>query len=143
QESAEAAVAESLKTLDDRRRKLAERRQAARKVPATTPGAPTSPVEIQPLQAALVALDPSSGHIRAMIGGRDFAESPSNRATQARRQPGSAFKPFVYAAALEAGYSPATMIDRLNDPIATVQGDWAPEDEHSTATEMSLRTGLR
>jgi len=143
QESAEAAVAESLKTLDDRRRKLAERRQAARKVPATTPGAPTSPVAIQPLQAALVALDPSSGHIRAMIGGRDFAESPFNRATQARRQPGSAFKPFVYAAALEAGYSPATMIDRLNDPIATVQGDWAPEDEHSTATEMSLRTGLR
>jgi penicillin-binding protein 1A len=78
-----------------------------------------------------------------MVGGRDFETSRFNRAVQARRQPGSAFKPFVYAAALEAGYTPATIIDHLNDPIATPQGNWAPEDEHSTAESMSLRTGLR
>ena len=57
-----------------------------------------------PLQAALVALDPVTGHVRAMVGGRDFDASHFNRAVQAHRQPGSAFKPFVYAAALEAGY---------------------------------------
>jgi penicillin-binding protein 1A len=78
-----------------------------------------------------------------MVGGRDFNESRFNRATQARRQSGSAFKPFVFAAALEAGYSPASMITRLNDPTLTPQGEWVPEDEHSTASSMTLRTALR
>lgn len=95
------------------------------------------------LQGALVALDPSNGEVRAMVGGRDFNESPFNRAMQARRQPGSAFKPFVYAAALEAGYSPASVISNLNDPILTAQGDWMPEDEHSDETSMTLRSALR
>jgi penicillin-binding protein 1B len=57
-------------------------------------------------QAALVAIDPKTGNILAMVGGRDYAESQLNRATDARRQPGSTFKPFVYAAALEDGMSP-------------------------------------
>jgi penicillin-binding protein 1A len=78
-----------------------------------------------------------------MIGGRDFAKSSFNRAVQARRQPGSAFKPFVYAAALEAGYTPATIIENLDQTIPTPDGDWTPEDEQSTAPRMSLRTGLR
>ena len=78
-----------------------------------------------------------------MIGGRDFGKSRFNRAVQARRQPGSAFKPFVYAAALEAGFTPASVIDRLNDPIATPEGDWVPDDGHSTEDAMTLRTGLR
>jgi penicillin-binding protein 1A len=95
------------------------------------------------LQAALVSVDPTTGHVKAMVGGRDFTESRFNRATQARRQSGSAFKPFVFAAAIEAGYSPATVITRLNDPIQTLQGDWVPEDEHSTASSMTLRTALR
>jgi 1A family penicillin-binding protein len=95
------------------------------------------------LQGALVAIDPASGEVRAMVGGRDFNESPFNRATQARRQPGSAFKPFVYAAALESGYSPASLISNLNNPILTAQGDWMPEDEHSDATSMTLRSALR
>jgi penicillin-binding protein 1A len=95
------------------------------------------------LQSALVSIDPTTGHVLAMVGGRDFHESRFNRATQAKRQSGSAFKPFVYAAAIESGYSPATVITRLNDPIETIQGDWVPEDEHSTATEMTLRTALR
>ena len=65
------------------------------------------------LQGALVAYDPGTGAVRALVGGRDFDESRFNRATQARRQSGSAFKPFVYAAALEAGYSPASLISNL------------------------------
>jgi penicillin-binding protein 1A len=121
QQAADVAVASGLKALD-----------ARRKI-----------VDDSPLQAALIAMDPSSGHVRAMIGGRDFAKSHYNRAVQAERQPGSAFKPFVYAAALEAGFTPATMISHLNEPIATPQGGWSPEDEHSTADAMSLRTGLR
>ena len=60
-------------------------------------------------QAALVALDAQTGHVLAMVGGRDYAESQLNRATDARRQPGSAYKPFVYAAALEGGISPAAL----------------------------------
>jgi penicillin-binding protein 1B len=60
-------------------------------------------------QAALVALDPRTGNVLAMIGGRDYAESQLNRATDAERQPGSVFKPFVYAAALETGMSPLRM----------------------------------
>jgi penicillin-binding protein 1A len=121
QKAAEAAVAEGLKAIDERRKK----------------------VEAEPLQAALVAMDPATGHVRAMVGGRDFAKSSFNRAVQARRQPGSAFKPFVYAAALEAGYTPATMIENLDVPIDTLEGAWTPEDEHSDATSMSLRAALR
>jgi len=60
-------------------------------------------------QVALVALDPHSGNVLAMVGGRDYASSQLNRATDAHRQPGSTFKPFVYAAALEDGMSPMTM----------------------------------
>ena len=57
-------------------------------------------------QAALVALDPNTGHVLAMVGGRSYGESQLNRATDARRQPGSVYKPFVYAAAIESGISP-------------------------------------
>jgi penicillin-binding protein 1A len=95
------------------------------------------------LQAALVALDPETGEVRAMVGGRDFNESRFNRAVQAKRQAGSAFKPFVFAAALETGQSPASLIERLNDPVLTAQGEWVPEDEHTTASSMTLRTALR
>jgi penicillin-binding protein 1B len=60
-------------------------------------------------QVAMVALDPKTGNVLAMIGGRDYAESQMNRVTDAQRQPGSVFKPFVYAAALESGMSPLRM----------------------------------
>jgi penicillin-binding protein 1A len=95
------------------------------------------------LQGALVALDPRTGAVRAMVGGRDFSDSRFNRATQAKRQSGSAFKPFVYAAALEAGYSPASVIDNLNVPIVTPDGKWVPEDEHAGAGSMTMRAALR
>ena len=72
-------------------------------------------------EAALMAID-ADGAIRAMVGGRSYADSPFNRAVQARRQPGSAFKPFVYAAAMEAGLSPWSV--RSDAPITV--GDWTP-----------------
>ena len=142
QRAAETAVAEHLKTIEDKRAAWQARRAAAKKkAGGAAPPAATS--ADAPLQAALVALEPETGHVRAMVGGRDFDGSHFNRAVQAKRQPGSAFKPFVYATALEAGYSPASVVDHLNEPIATVQGAWVPEDEHSSAGSMTLRTGLR
>ena len=95
------------------------------------------------LQGALMAMDPSNGHVRVMVGGRNFGDSHFNRAVQAKRQSGSAFKPFVYAAALEAGYSPASLITGLNDPILTVKGAWLPEDDHNAGDEMTMRAALR
>jgi len=74
-------------------------------------------------QGALVALA-GDGAVRALVGGRDHAASPFNRATQALRQPGSAFKPFVYLAALEAGMQPA---DTVEDAPLKI-GDWAPRN---------------
>jgi penicillin-binding protein 1A len=96
-----------------------------------------------PLQAALIALDPATGEVRAIVGGRDITGIGLNRALQSKRQPGSAFKPFIYAAALESGYSPASIVDRLDEPVETYQGAWLPEDEHSTASSMTIRTALR
>jgi 1A family penicillin-binding protein len=142
QEAAESAAAEALKALEAKRTAIVARRRPTGKPPTARETARALQDAI-PLQAALVAMDPVTGHVRAMVGGRDFAESHFNRAVQARRQPGSAFKPFIYAAALEAGFTPATVIDHLNDPIATVEGDWVPADGHSTADSMTLRTGLR
>jgi penicillin-binding protein 1A len=95
------------------------------------------------LQGALVAIEPQSGAVRVMVGGRDFVDSRFNRATQAKRQSGSAFKPFVYAAAIEEGYSPASVISNLTAPIDTPQGGWVPEDEHSSASSMTMRSALR
>ncbi|MCC7418275.1 MAG: PBP1A family penicillin-binding protein [Acidobacteria bacterium] len=135
QEAAESAIAESMATLDARRQALA-RRRAARRQAAPVP-------DVAPLQGALIALDPHTGHVRAMVGGRDFERSHFNRAMQARRQPGSAFKPFVYAAALESGFTPATMIDHLDEAIETPQGAWTPEDGHAGEGPMSLRAALR
>ena len=82
-----------------------------------------------PLQAAVIVLEPSSGHILAMVGGRDYSQSQFNRAWQALRQPGSAFKPLIYAAALDSGFSAA---DILNDTPLTIRVDrnknWSPEN---------------
>jgi penicillin-binding protein 1A len=97
----------------------------------------------QPLQAALVSLDPRTGEVRAMVGGRKFTESRFNRVTQAKRQPGSAFKPFVFAAAIERGFTPATVITGLDQPIMTVRGAWVPADGHVEANSMSMRAALR
>ncbi len=95
------------------------------------------------LQAALVSIDPATGEVRAMVGGRDFDRSHFNRAMQARRQPGSAFKPFVYAAAIEQGYSPSTLITGLDAPTMTASGWWLPEDDHLESDAITMRAALR
>ena len=140
QEMAETAIADQIKAIEDRRAALKARRAAAAK---GKDAAAAKPDEADVLQAALVALEPDTGYVRAMVGGRDFDTSHFNRAVQAHRQPGSAFKPFVYATAIEAGYSPASVIDHLDEPIATAKGAWTPEDEHSTSSSLTLRAALR
>ena len=84
---------------------------------------------LPPLQAAVIAIDPSTGHIRAMVGGRDFSQSQFNRAWQAVRQPGSAFKPIIYAAALERGFGAAEMLDDSPATYRDRNGKvWEPEN---------------
>jgi penicillin-binding protein 1A len=135
QQSAEALVEKGLQDIEKRPGFKHEKRSAAAELKeGQTPSY---------LQGALVSMDPTNGYVRALVGGRDFTQSRFNRATQSKRQSGSAFKPFVYAAALEAGYSPATVITGLNDPINTPQGGWVPEDEHSTASSMTMRQALK
>jgi penicillin-binding protein 1A len=81
------------------------------------------------LQGAFVAMDPRDGSVRALIGGRQFDDSKFNRATQALRQPGSTFKPIVYAAALQNGRSPATIIDDAAITVPQVGGaSWSPRN---------------
>ncbi|MDQ3069112.1 MAG: PBP1A family penicillin-binding protein, partial [Acidobacteriota bacterium] len=91
------------------------------------------------LQGALVAIDPRTGHVRALVGGRDFHQSSFNRATQAHRQPGSAFKPFVWAAALERGWAPGTVLTGLDAAIG--DGSWMPSGDHE-ADSYTLRRAL-
>jgi 1A family penicillin-binding protein len=96
------------------------------------------------LQVALVALEPGSGNIVAMVGGSDFATTPFNRAVNSHRQPGSAFKPFVYAAALEHGLSPVTRLRGLQRvTVEAAEGVWIPRDERANGRdEMTLREAL-
>ncbi|HEY6359952.1 MAG TPA: PBP1A family penicillin-binding protein [Vicinamibacterales bacterium] len=96
------------------------------------------------LQAALVAMDPQTGNLLAMVGGSDFATTTFNRAVRSRRQPGSAFKPFVYAAALERGLSPVTTITGLREvAVQAPEGVWIPRDGRVTGqNEMTLREAL-
>jgi penicillin-binding protein 1A len=76
------------------------------------------------VEGALVAFDPYTGEVKAMVGGYDFRRSQFNRAVQAKRQPGSAFKPLIYAAAIEHGYTPASIV--LDAPIALDNGNQPP-----------------
>jgi membrane carboxypeptidase/penicillin-binding protein len=89
-------------------------------------------------------MDPQTGDLLAMVGGSDFATTPFNRAIYSRRQPGSAFKPFVYAAALERGLSPVSMITGLQRvAIDAPTGVWIPRDERTAGRdEMTLRAAL-
>lgn len=96
------------------------------------------------LQGAFVALDPRSGAVRAMVGGRDFDDSKFNRAVQALRQPGSTFKPVMYATAIHAGFAPSQMVD--DTPIAVEQmsgDDWTPQNyDLKFMGELPMRRAL-
>ena len=94
---------------------------------------------------ALVAIDPYSGRVLAMVGGYSFSLSKFNRATQAHRQPGSAFKPFVYATALSNGYTPASYVNdaRITLPGARQGEVWSPENyNRKYYGPMPIRRGL-
>ena len=99
-------------------------------------------------QGALVALDPRSGEVKAMVGGYDFGQSQFNRAIQARRLPGSAFKPLIYAAALDKGFTPATLV--LDTPLiyrekgeTGEEKEWKPKNYRgSFSGPTSMRRAL-
>jgi len=96
------------------------------------------------LQAALVAMDPNTGNLLAMVGGSDFSRTPFNRAVRSRRQPGSAFKPFVYSAALENGMSPVSTISGITQVAGSApEGVWIPRDERASERDtLTLREAL-
>jgi len=97
------------------------------------------------LEAAFVALDPQTGDLLAMVGGGDYSRSTFNRATRGRRQPGSAFKPFVYATALTRGFSPVSVLEHLDAVKAPAAGapEWSPRNaEAGTPDALTLRAAL-
>jgi penicillin-binding protein 1A len=96
------------------------------------------------LQGAFVAMDPRSGAVRAMVGGRDFDDSKFNRAVQAQRQPGSTFKPVVYAAAIQNGRPPTYVLDDSPLTLAMAVGDtWSPQNYDGTFEgQIPLRKAL-
>ncbi len=101
--------------------------------------------EIPKAQSALVSLEPEDGALRALVGGFSFAANKFNRATQALRQPGSSFKPFIYAAAFERGFSPASIV--LDAPVVftdrSTGKSWRPQNDNGTfAGPIRLREAL-
>ncbi|MEO8031314.1 MAG: PBP1A family penicillin-binding protein [Gemmatimonadota bacterium] len=104
-----------------------------------------TPAESPYLQGLAVVLEAKSGAIRALVGGRDFQDSKYNRAVQALRQPGSTFKPFVYSAAIRAGYTWSTLL--VDDPISIIMDPdkpaWEPQNyDNKFEGKMTLRKGL-
>jgi penicillin-binding protein 1A len=102
-------------------------------------------VQVPEAQSALVSVDPKDGAVAALVGGFDYFQSKFNRVTQARRQPGSGFKPFVYAAAFDKGFTPASIV--LDAPIvideAGMEQAWRPkESENRFAGPVRLRDAL-
>ncbi|MCB1888080.1 MAG: penicillin-binding protein 1A [Rhodocyclaceae bacterium] len=103
-------------------------------------------LQLPEVEAALVSMDPATGRIRALVGGFDYELSKFNHVTQGHRQPGSSFKPFIFSASLEKGYSPASMLD--DEPLSYTAGvtgskDWEPKNyDNKYDGPMSLREAL-
>ncbi len=114
---------------------------------AKTPKNTWEITQLPEVEGAFVALDPRDGSIRALVGGFDFEKNKFNHVTQAWRQPGSSFKPFIYSAALEKGFTPATVINDAPlffDAGVTGGQPWEPKNYDGTFDgPMSLRTGLK
>ena len=99
--------------------------------------------QVPEVQGGFMAMDVNTGRVIAMQGGFSYQHSVFNRATQAQRQPGSSFKPFVYAAALDSGYSPATIIVDAPITINTPQGTWRPRNSSKQFYGPTpMRTGI-
>jgi penicillin-binding protein 1A len=95
------------------------------------------------LEAALVAIDPGTGDLLALVGGANYRRSTFNRAVRSKRQPGSAFKPFVFAAALGRGYSPVSVLKNLQRVTAPTNPEWNPRNAHGEQPDaMTLRAAL-
>jgi penicillin-binding protein 1A len=116
---------------------------AVRVTEAASDGSARFALDQEPqVEGALVAFDPYTGQVKAMVGGYDFARSQFNRVVQAHRQPGSAFKPLIYAAAIDHGYTPASIV--LDAPIALSNGSqppWMPrnyEDRYYGPTPLRM-----
>ena len=90
--------------------------------------------QVPEISGAIVAMDPQTGRVLAMVGGFSYDQSQFNRATQALRQPGSSFKPIVYAAALDNGYTPSTVVLDAPLEVDTGSGIWAPENYEASST---------
>ncbi len=99
--------------------------------------------QIPEISGAIVAMDPQTGRVLAMVGGFSYDQSQFNRATQALRQPGSSFKPLVYAAALDNGYTPSTVVLDAPLEVDTGNGTWKPENyEGKFYGPSTLRFGI-
>ena len=99
--------------------------------------------QVPEVQGGFVAMDVNTGRVIAMQGGFSYEDSVFNRATQAARQPGSSFKPFVYAAALDSGFTPATMVVDAPITVDTPQGLWTPRNSHDKFYGPTpMRTGI-
>ena len=102
--------------------------------------------QLPDVEGAFVAMDPRTGAVRAMVGGFDYSKSKFNHVTQAWRQPGSSFKPFIYSAALEKGFTPATIINDAPlffDAAATGSQPWEPKNyDGKFEGPMTMRRGL-
>ena len=102
--------------------------------------------QLPEVEGAFVAMDPRTGAIKAMVGGFDYSKSKFNHVTQAWRQPGSSFKPFIYSAALEKGFTPATVINDAPlffDASTTGSQPWEPKNYDGTYDgPMTMRRGL-
>ena len=114
---------------------------------AKTPKGTWEITQLPEVEGAFVALDPRDGAIRALVGGFDFEKNKFNHVTQAWRQPGSSFKPFIYSAALEKGFTPATVINDAPlffDAGVTGGQPWEPRNYDGTFEgPMSMRTALK
>jgi penicillin-binding protein 1A len=115
--------------------------------PVTKTPASWKIVQLPEVESALVALDPANGAVRALVGGFDFNRNKFNHATQAWRQPGSSFKPFIYSAALEKGFTPATIINDAPIYLSAAEtgsgSDWEPHNfDNKYDGPIRMRTAL-
>ncbi len=140
QHAAEESLERRLMALEQR-----NQYKKTRAVLAKAGGAPARDKnQTEYLQGAVVSIEPSSGQVLALVGGRDFNDSNFNRAVQAARQPGSAFKPFIYTAAIDNGFSPTDII--LDTPVSFRAGngqDWSPQNyDKKFRGPVTLRNAL-
>jgi penicillin-binding protein 1A len=140
QEASEVALEKQLTALEAR-----NRYEVTRENYTPPENSEEAPVNSPYLQGSVVCLDAANGYLQALVGGRDFGQSPFNRAVQAQRQPGSAFKPFIYTAAIDNGFRPTDVV--VDAPVSYTAGDgteWTPENYDRTWNgAVTLRYALQ